>query len=55
MPEYEFQCAKCGKQFTVEESITEHEQHHKVKCPQCGSTKVERRFSPVFVKTSKKS
>ena len=55
MPEYEFQCAKCGKQFTVEESMQQHEQHRAVKCPKCGSTKVEPRFSSVFVKTSKKS
>jgi putative FmdB family regulatory protein len=55
MPEYEYQCTKCGKQFTVEESMKQHEQHHQVKCPKCGSTKVEQRFSSVFVKTSKKS
>ena len=54
MPEYEFACTKCGKHFTVEESIQQHEQHL-VKCPKCGSTKVEQRFSSVFVKTSKKS
>jgi putative FmdB family regulatory protein len=55
MPEYEFQCAKCGKQFTVEESIKEHGQAHTIKCPKCSSTKVDQRFSSVLVQTSKKS
>jgi putative FmdB family regulatory protein len=55
MPEYEFECTKCQKQFTVEESVKEHEHHQRVKCPECGSTKVERHFSPVFAMTAKKS
>ena len=55
MPEYEFECRKCGKEFTVQESMERHGEHHPVKCPKCGSTKVEQHFSSVFVKTSKKS
>ena len=55
MPEYEFHCSKCGKEFTVEESMKQHDQHHEIKCPKCGNTKVEQRFSSVFVRTSKKS
>jgi putative FmdB family regulatory protein len=55
MPEYEFQCAKCGKEFTVDESMKEHDRPHHLKCPKCGSTKVDQRFASVFVKTSKKS
>ena len=55
MPQYEFQCAKCGKQFTIQESMREHEQHHKVKCPKCGKTRVQQRYGSVLVQTSKKS
>ena len=55
MPQYEFECMKCGKEFTVEETMTRHEEHHQVKCPKCGSSKVEQRYGSVFVKTSKKS
>ena len=55
MPEYEFQCKKCDKEFIVKESMKEHERPHQIKCPKCGSSKVERRFGEVFVVTSKKS
>jgi putative FmdB family regulatory protein len=59
MPEYEFQCTQCGKEFIVEESIKEYEEHEEkhdeARCPKCGSTNVERRFSAVFVKTSRKA
>lgn len=54
MPTYEFECKKCHKKFTVEESYTEHSDHHE-RCPKCGSRRVEQQMSPVYVKTSKKS
>jgi putative FmdB family regulatory protein len=54
MAEYEFECRKCGKQFTIQETIKEHGEHHE-KCPKCGSKQIEQLVSTVFAKTSKKS
>ncbi len=55
MPDYEFECSKCSKTFTTHETFEQHDKHEKVKCPHCGSTKVNQVLSPVGVKTSKKS
>jgi putative FmdB family regulatory protein len=41
MPIYEFACKRCEVRF--EELVSASEQ--KVVCPECGSKKVERRFS----------
>ena len=54
MPYYEFECKRCGRRFTVEESFAEHNRH-KEKCPKCGSKRVEQLISSVHAKTSKKS
>ncbi len=54
MPVYEFTCKKCDKAFELVESISEHDPA-KVRCPECKSKKVARRWSSVFAKTSKKS
>lgn len=54
MPTYDYACEKCGHGFQRVETITEHGSK-KVKCPECKSTRVERVFSSVFVKTRKKS
>jgi putative FmdB family regulatory protein len=54
MPVYEFLCKKCGKSFEVIASISQYDAT-KVRCPGCKSRKVERRWSSVFAKTSKKS
>jgi putative FmdB family regulatory protein len=42
MPIYEFECAKCGARF--EELVAAGA---KAPCPQCKSSKVERRYSPI--------
>ena len=55
MPAYEYTCKSCGKEFTVYLSIREFDTHPKIKCPKCGSGSVERKFTPFFAKTSKKS
>jgi putative FmdB family regulatory protein len=55
MPTYEYKCTECRKRFTVQESFEEHDRHQRVKCPKCGSQKVERILGAVFAKTSKKS
>lgn len=54
MPTYEYECTKCGKTFTAQQTVREHEQK-KAKCPSCGSKKIEQLISPVYVKTSRKS
>ena len=54
MPTYDYRCAACGKQFTQEASISQHEVQQPA-CPKCGSHNVAQSFSSVYVKTSKKS
>jgi len=55
MPDYEFLCRKCSKQFTAHMSIEEHDRRMAV-CPECVSDKeVERTISHFNVQTSKKS
>ncbi len=54
MPVYEFSCLKCNKQFEIVRPIARFDSK-KVKCPSCGSGRVERRWTSVFAVTSKKS
>jgi putative FmdB family regulatory protein len=54
VPVYEFYCAKCDKEFEVIRSVREYDPA-KVRCPECRSRRVERRWSRVFAVTSKKS
>lgn len=54
MPTYEYLCEKCGHQFTVVQSIGEHEKNPP-RCPACQGDKLEPVFSSVNVKTSRKS
>ena len=54
MPQYEYLCSSCGKKFTTILTLVEHDQR-KVKCPKCGSTKVEQQWAAFFATTSKKS
>ena len=42
MPIYEFECAKCGARF--EELVRAGA---KAPCPQCKSSEVQRRYSPI--------
>jgi putative FmdB family regulatory protein len=57
MPTYEFLCQKCEKPFERIYSLDEYdrEMQKKIKCPECGSTRVVRQISAVQVRTSKKS
>jgi putative FmdB family regulatory protein len=57
MPTYEFLCQKCKKAFVSVCSVTEYEQRKKggIKCPKCGSSKVDQQISAFQVQTSKKS
>lgn len=54
MPVYEFACRACKKKFTVVKPIAGYDPK-KVVCPKCKSKNVDRQWSGVFVKTSKKS
>jgi putative FmdB family regulatory protein len=42
MPIYEFECSKCGARF---DDLVPARQT--APCPQCGSSEVRRRFSPI--------
>jgi putative FmdB family regulatory protein len=62
MPYYEYVCMECGKRFEALQSFEEHdrhqdhERHEPLKCPKCGSAKVEQHIaSSVYVVTSKNS
>lgn len=57
MPTYEFLCHQCDKTFELSSSVAEYERKRKegIRCPACGSSKVEQQISSFQVKTSKKS
>ncbi len=54
MPTYEYQCEKCGKEFTLTQSMAEHDKKQTV-CPECKSDKVIQLISSFIAKTSRKS
>ncbi|PYV85576.1 MAG: zinc ribbon domain-containing protein [Acidobacteria bacterium] len=53
MPVYDYKCMGCKKKFTLTLSVAEHDK--KIKCPKCGSKKVEQQMASFFAVTSKKS
>jgi len=55
MPYYEFECTHCGEKFTRKQTFEEHDEAKRVKCPKCGTQKVNLVIGSVFAKTSKKS
>ncbi len=52
MPTYQYQCSGCGEQFERRQRMSDTK---KPACPSCGKNRVERVFSSVFAKTSRKS
>jgi putative FmdB family regulatory protein len=54
MPTYEYQCEKCGKRFSVKQSIAEHG-NVKVLCPKCKNRNVRQLITAFTAKTSRKS
>jgi putative FmdB family regulatory protein len=55
MPDYDFVCQNCKKQFTAQMSIKEHDSRV-AECPECKSSKdVQRAISHFNLQTSKKS
>jgi putative FmdB family regulatory protein len=55
MPEYEYVCQKCGKSFSVQMSVHEHDEHVP-RCPNCqDAEQVQRAISYFNVQTSRKA
>jgi putative FmdB family regulatory protein len=54
VPVYEYHCQKCGADFTLAETLKEHEKKDAT-CPECQAKEIERTFSSLQVVTSKKS
>jgi putative FmdB family regulatory protein len=54
MPQYQFSCNACRKEFTVVLTLAEFEKGG-IKCPHCRSTKVEQKWAAFYAVTSKKS
>jgi len=56
MPQYEYTCRNCGKEFSKMLTLAEYEKQKKsMKCPHCGSKKTEHRWAAFFAVGSKKS
>jgi putative FmdB family regulatory protein len=54
MPYYEYLCQGCKKKFSMALTIAEHDKG-RVKCPKCGSSKLEQQWAAFYATTSKKS
>jgi len=54
MPTYDYECRKCGAEFTLTMSMQDHGKK-KVRCPKCKSEDVKHVMEQVFVTTSRKS
>jgi putative FmdB family regulatory protein len=54
MPLYDYRCKECHKKFEIALTLAEHEKGS-IKCPKCGSNKVEQEPAAFFAVTSRKS
>jgi putative FmdB family regulatory protein len=54
MPMYDYKCLDCGKESLIVLTLKQHEAGE-VKCPACGSSKVQQLYSPFTAHTTKKS
>ena len=54
MPVYHYACKKCQKSFELVLTLSEYEKGD-IRCPKCGSKKVEQEYVAFFAVTSKKS
>ncbi len=52
MPVYEYQCAKCGKEFEMMRSRAEKDAQ--AKCPVCGKSHVQRKMTTCFMRSHSK-
>ena len=54
MPVYDYLCLECHKPFELVLTLKEHDAET-VKCPKCGSSKVEQEAAQFYAVTGKKS
>ncbi len=54
MPMYDYKCLDCGKESLVVLTLKEHSAGG-VKCPACGSTKMQQVYTSFVAHTTKKS
>jgi putative FmdB family regulatory protein len=54
MPVYEYICRDCAKTFEMRRPMAEASAKD-LKCPSCGRARIDRIYSSVYAKTSKKS
>jgi putative FmdB family regulatory protein len=54
MPMYDFKCLDCGKESLLVLTLKEHSAGG-VKCPACGSTKMQQVYTSFVAHTTKKS
>ncbi len=54
MPQNNFLCRACKKEFSKILTLSEHEKG-RIACPHCGSKDVEQRWAAFYAVTSKKS
>jgi len=54
MPIYEYRCENCARTFTVQMSMSRHEEADVI-CPECQKSASVPQYSTFFAKTSKKS
>jgi putative FmdB family regulatory protein len=55
MPEYEFACNNCKKEFKLVMSISEREKKREIECPSCKGKDVIQLVTSFMTKTSRKS
>jgi len=54
MPVYDFKCEDCRKRFSLTMTVQDRTKG-RIKCPKCGSRKIEQQYEAVYAVTSKKS
>ena len=54
MPTYQYSCMNCGKIFSIQLSMSEHETGN-ITCPDCLDRRIVQQYSTFYAKTSKKS
>lgn len=54
MPTYEFHCEACDKEFSLTLTMRERSEVS-IRCPTCGSDRIQSRLTPFVAKTTRKS
>lgn len=55
MPQYDYECKKCKKKFTLMMTIKEHGTKKRISCPKCKSQSIRPIYAGFTAITSKKS